>query len=77
MILAVGALPLIGGQTIEQALVLDDSTTGAWARLVALCAVIVVVQAAAAHLWLRAFRQGPLEWAWRTVTWWQIAPMRR
>jgi uncharacterized protein len=77
VLLAVNTLPLVGGQTVEHALDLDDGTTGAWARLVTLCAALVVVQAAAAHLWLRAFRQGPLEWAWRSVTWWQVAPMRR
>lgn len=28
-------------------------------------------------LWLRAFRFGPLEWAWRSLTWWQLQPLRR
>jgi uncharacterized protein len=28
-------------------------------------------------LWLRAFRFGPLEWAWRSLTYWQRQPMRK
>jgi uncharacterized protein len=28
-------------------------------------------------LWLRAFRFGPLEWAWRSLTWWRLQPLRR
>jgi uncharacterized protein len=28
-------------------------------------------------LWLRYFRFGPLEWAWRSLTYWQRQPMRR
>jgi len=28
-------------------------------------------------LWLRRFRFGPLEWCWRSLTYWQRQPMRR
>jgi len=28
-------------------------------------------------LWLRYFRFGPMEWAWRSLTYWQLQPMRR
>jgi len=28
-------------------------------------------------IWLRYFRFGPLEWAWRSLTYWQRQPMRR
>jgi uncharacterized protein len=28
-------------------------------------------------LWLRAFRFGPLEWAWRSLTYWKRQPFRR
>jgi uncharacterized protein len=28
-------------------------------------------------LWLRHFRFGPLEWCWRSLTYWQRQPMRR
>jgi len=27
-------------------------------------------------LWLRAFRFGPLEWCWRSLTYWKRQPMR-
>jgi uncharacterized protein len=27
-------------------------------------------------LWLRRFRFGPLEWCWRSLTYWQRQPMR-
>ena len=27
--------------------------------------------------WLERFRYGPLEWAWRSLTNWQLEPMRR
>lgn len=28
-------------------------------------------------LWLRAFRAGPLEWLWRSLTYWKAQPLRR
>lgn len=29
------------------------------------------------HLWLRYFRFGPLEWAWRSLTYWKKQPLKR
>lgn len=29
------------------------------------------------HLWLRFFRFGPLEWCWRSLTYWKKQPMRK
>jgi uncharacterized protein len=29
------------------------------------------------HLWLRYFRFGPLEWAWRSLTYWKKQPLRK
>jgi len=29
------------------------------------------------HIWLRFFRFGPLEWAWRSLTYWELQPFRR
>ncbi len=29
------------------------------------------------HIWLRHFRFGPLEWAWRSLTYWKKQPMRK
>jgi uncharacterized protein len=28
-------------------------------------------------VWLKFFRFGPLEWAWRSLSYWQIQPLRR
>ena len=35
------------------------------------------VQLVISPLWLRAFRFGPLEWAWRSLTYWKVQPFRR
>ena len=34
------------------------------------------VQIAASLWWLRRFRFGPLEWCWRSLTYWRRQPMR-
>lgn len=44
--------------------------------IVALTVAILVVQAVWSALWLRSFRYGPAEWAWRCLTWWRRAPIR-
>lgn len=28
-------------------------------------------------LWLRYFLFGPLEWRWRSLTYWRVQPLRR
>ena len=38
---------------------------------------IWIVQLIVSPLWLRHFRFGPFEWLWRSLTYWQIQPMRR
>jgi uncharacterized membrane protein YeiB len=40
-------------------------------------AVVLVGQWALSALWLRWFRQGPVEWAWRWVTWGRRPALRR
>jgi uncharacterized protein len=30
----------------------------------------------ASHLWLRHFRFGPMEWVWRSLTYWRKQPMK-
>ena len=45
-------------------------------ELLYVVAAIWVAQLAWSPLWLRAFRFGPLEWAWRSLTYWQRQPMR-
>jgi uncharacterized protein len=38
---------------------------------------IWIVNLAWSPIWLRHFRFGPLEWCWRSLTYWQRQPMRR
>ena len=45
--------------------------------IVGLTIGILVVQAVWSAWWLRRFRYGPVEWAWRCLTWWRRAPIRR
>ncbi|WP_203900326.1 DUF418 domain-containing protein [Virgisporangium aliadipatigenens] len=45
-------------------------------RIVGLTVGILVLQAAWSAWWLRRFRYGPAEWAWRCLTWWRRAPIR-
>lgn len=40
-------------------------------------AAVWVLQIAWSHIWLRYFRFGPLEWAWRSLTYWKKQPMRK
>ena len=39
--------------------------------------VIWILQIIWSHIWLRYFRFGPLEWAWRSLTYWKKQPMKR
>jgi uncharacterized protein len=36
-----------------------------------------VLQIAWSHIWLRYFRFGPMEWAWRSLTYWKLQPMKK
>ena len=54
---------------------LEGSTQ--WALVPLLALVILTAQCAAGRWWLANHRYGPLEWAWRCVTWWQLVPLRR
>jgi len=35
------------------------------------------IEIAWSHVWLRYFRFGPLEWLWRSLTYWRLQPMRK
>jgi uncharacterized membrane protein YeiB len=39
------------------------------------CSVRVAVNIAASLLWLRFFSFGPLEWLWRSLTYWKLQPL--
>ena len=45
-------------------------------QIIGLTVCIIVVQAVWSVLWLRSFKYGPVEWAWRCLTWWRRAPIR-
>jgi uncharacterized protein len=45
-------------------------------QLLCVVAAIWLVQLAGSTLWLHRFRFGPLEWLWRSLTYWQRQPMR-
>ncbi|ASU85224.1 DUF418 domain-containing protein [Nocardiopsis gilva YIM 90087] len=56
---------------------LDFYSRDQYGALFALAAGLLTAQWAFSTLWLTHFRYGPLEWAWRCVTWWGIVPLRR
>jgi uncharacterized protein len=38
---------------------------------------IWILQIIWSHLWLKRFRFGPMEWAWRSLTYWKRQPLRK
>lgn len=54
-----------------------EGNSTAWPALFGLAAAILVVQALWSRWWLARFRYGPLEWAWRCITWWSLVDLRR
>ena len=44
---------------------------------VALAPVFFALQVLISGWWLKRFRFGPAEWLWRSLTYWQLQPMRR
>ena len=47
------------------------------AQAVLMAVPIFLFQLIFSALWLRYYRFGPVEWLWRTLSYWQIQPMRR
>jgi uncharacterized protein len=45
--------------------------------LMVVVAVVSLIQVAFSTAWLRLFRFGPLEWAWRSLTYWRRQPLLR
>ena len=56
---------------------LDWPNSDSWTQVLLVAAGVLVVQWVWSTLWLRRFRQGPLEHLWRTATWLQVQPWRR
>ncbi|MFS1299981.1 DUF418 domain-containing protein [Streptosporangium longisporum] len=46
-----------------------------WTAAMLLGIGILLAQAVVSNLWLRRFGYGPLEWAWRCVTYWRSLPI--
>ena len=40
-------------------------------------ATVWIIQITWSHIWLRYFRFGPLEWCWRTLTYWKKQPFKK
>lgn len=45
-----------------------------WRQLVLEC--VFVVQILYSRWWFQYFQYGPVEWAWRSLTWFKMQPMR-
>lgn len=44
---------------------------------IAIVFAVWVLQLVVSPIWLRSFQFGPLEWLWRSLTYLQLAPLRR
>lgn len=44
---------------------------------IAIVMMVWVVQLTLSPIWLKHFQFGPMEWLWRTLTYWKLQPMRR
>ncbi|WP_413662073.1 DUF418 domain-containing protein [Microbulbifer sp. CNSA002] len=44
-------------------------------EVLGVCVLLGLFQLAYSDLWLKAFRMGPLEWFWRTLTYFRFAPL--
>jgi len=40
-------------------------------------AAVTAIQIGFSWIWLARFSFGPLEWVWRSLTWWRLQPLRR
>ncbi len=70
------------GTTMICTLIFDGWGFGLFARLpfyklFYVVAAIWVVNLVVSTVWLKYFRFGPLEWGWRSLTYWRVQPMRR
>jgi uncharacterized protein len=56
---------------------LNQYAEWAFYQLYFLVAAIWVLQLIVSPIWLRYYHFGPLEWVWRSLTYWKAQPMRR
>ena len=45
--------------------------------LVMVILVVWILQIGFSVFWMRRFHYGPFEWLWRSLTYWQLQPLRR
>lgn len=69
-------------QTLVGVLVFDGWAGGQWGRwrfheFTLLVVGVWVVQLVLSVAWMRWFRFGPVEWAWRSLTYWRVQALRR
>lgn len=69
-------------QSLIGSLVFYGYGLGMWnqwgrAELVMFVMAVFIAQIILSHLWLRHFQYGPMEWLWRSLTYWTLPPMRR
>jgi uncharacterized protein len=50
-------------------------SVGVWGGIAVLTGIFIF-QAVFSRAWLRRFQFGPLEWVWRSLTYWRIQPLR-
>ncbi|WP_214402462.1 DUF418 domain-containing protein [Pseudonocardia lacus] len=77
-----GRVALTNYLTATMAVLLVEAVVGhpeRWSTkaVLTIAAVVLVAQWAFSTLWLRRFRQGPLEWLWRWATWAKRPALRR
>lgn len=48
-----------------------------WAAMTGIALAIIAAEVLIANLWLRVFTNGPLEWAWRSLSYLRWMPLRR
>ncbi|HQV03075.1 MULTISPECIES: DUF418 domain-containing protein [unclassified Novosphingobium] len=68
---------VIGLHILYSPIGFDLPTAPGWAWLAGLATMVIVGQLMFANLWMRYFVSGPLEWVWRSLSYWQRQPFRR
>jgi uncharacterized protein len=46
-----------------------------WEQVIMVCGILFF-QIFFSIIWLRNFKYGPFEWAWRSLTYWKIQPIK-
>ncbi len=62
---------------VPAGLLLDSRSTLDVVPGLVVSAAVLAAQWVFCRLWLSRFTYGPLEWAWRCITWWRRIPLRR